>query len=125
MIERDRVEIQQGSVSRLPFADEMFDLAAAVETHFYWPDLSADMREILRVLKPGGALMIIAEVYKGGKYDQRAQRFAEVVNRLNYSYAHLSVDEHRELFSNAGYTDVQVFEEYDKGWICATGRKPS
>jgi hypothetical protein len=83
------------------------------------------MREILRVLKPGGALMIIAEVYKGGKYDQRAQRFAEVVNRLNYSYAHLSVDEHRELFSNAGYTDVQVFEEYDKGWICATGRKPS
>ena len=118
-----RVEIQRGSVSHLPFADQMFDLATAVETHYYWPDLPADMREALRVLKPSGMLIIIAEAYRGGKYDQRLQRLAELTKTMNY--AHLSVHEHRELFSNAGYSDVQVFEEYDKGWICALGRKPS
>jgi hypothetical protein len=37
----------------------------------------------------------------------------------------LSVDEHRELFANAGYSDVQVIEEVSKGWICGIGRKPA
>ena len=38
--------------------------------------------------------------------------------------AYLSVDEHRDLFAQAGYAEVQVFVERPKGWICATGRKP-
>ena len=37
----------------------------------------------------------------------------------------LSADEHRELFSAAGFSDVQIFEEHAQGWICATGRKSS
>jgi len=35
----------------------------------------------------------------------------------------LDIDEHREVFAKAGYSDVQVFEERDKGWICGVGRK--
>jgi SAM-dependent methyltransferase len=100
----------------------MFDLVTAVETHYYWPDLNADMREVRRVLKPGAALIIIAEAYKGGKYDQRLRRLEELRGLM--TYAHLTVTEHRELFSQAGYADVQAFEEYDKGWICAVGSKP-
>jgi ubiquinone/menaquinone biosynthesis C-methylase UbiE len=122
-IKSGHVEIRSGSVSQLPFADRMFDLAMAVETHFYWPDLQADLREILRVLKPGGTLVIIAEVYKGGKYDHVVQRFADLMQTTGFSYANLTAAEHRELFVNAGFTDVQVFEEYGKGWICALGKK--
>lgn len=116
-----RAEILLGSVSHLPFPNQMVDLVTAVETHYYWPDLNADMQEVLRVLKPGGALIIIAEAYKGGKYDRLLRRLEELRGVVNY--AHLSVSEHSELFSKAGYSDVQVFEEYDKGWICAVGRK--
>ena len=39
-------------------------------------------------------------------------------------YAHLTVEEHRQVLAAAGYTDVQVFEDYDEGWLCATGRRP-
>jgi len=67
-VQMGRVEIQQGSVSCLPFPDSMFDLVTAVNTHNFWPDLVTDMQEILRVLKPGGKLTIIGSVYKGGKY---------------------------------------------------------
>src|SRR5437660_1250428 len=63
-----RVEILPASVSQLPFAGGIFDLVTAVETHYYWPDLNADLREILRVLKPRGTVIIVAESYKGGKY---------------------------------------------------------
>jgi ubiquinone/menaquinone biosynthesis C-methylase UbiE len=60
-IAEGRVEIRQASVSALPFPDGLFDLVTVVETHYFWPDLPADMREILRVLKPGGTLVTLAE----------------------------------------------------------------
>lgn len=53
-IEMGRVEILNGSVSRFPFQDSTFDLVTAVETHFWWPNLPSDMREVFRGLKPGG-----------------------------------------------------------------------
>ena len=101
----------------------MFDVVTAVETHYYWADLVADLREILRVLKPGGTLAIIAEAYKGGKHDAVLQRLETLQRRGIMNYAHLTVAEHRDALANAGFADVEVFENYDKGWICATGRK--
>jgi SAM-dependent methyltransferase len=65
-IEMGRVEIREGSVSQKPFPDDMFDLVTAVETHFWWPDLPADMC-VFRVLKPGGRLVIVAEICGGAK----------------------------------------------------------
>jgi len=120
LIARGRVDIRKASVSELPFADSRFDLVTAIETHYYWPDLAASMREIRRVLKPGGTLLMIAESYAGGRFDA-VQR---VVMKPLKS-AHLSVDEHRELFTTAGYTDVQIVENRRRGWICALGRAPA
>ncbi len=116
------VEIREGSVSHLPFSDSEFDLVTAVETHFWWPNLPADLCQVLRVLKPSGRLIIIAEVYKGAQ--TFAARAAEKYSALS-GMALLSVDEHRQLFMNAGYFDVKVITEPSKGWICAIGTKPS
>jgi ubiquinone/menaquinone biosynthesis C-methylase UbiE len=121
-IEAGRVEVRHGSVSELPFSDSMFDLVTAVETHFWWPNLAADMREVFRVVKPGGSLIVIAEVYKGA--NTMASKLAEkYASRTGMTL--LSADEHRALFADAGYSDVQVIEERGKGWICGIGRKPS
>src|SRR5262249_15233128 len=64
-IAEGRVDIEQASVSQLPFPDATFELVTAVETHYYWPDLPHDVREVMRVLKRGGRLLIIAETYRG------------------------------------------------------------
>ena len=110
-IDLGRVEVRHGSVSRLPFPDNTFDLATAVETHFWWPNLPGDLREIFRVLKLGGKLIIIAEVYKGG--NTMASRIAEkYAARTGMTLP--SVNEHRELFTKAGYSDVQLMENRDK-----------
>jgi len=118
LIQAGRVEIKQASVSQLPFPENQFDLVTAVETQYYWPDLVKDMQEILRVLKPGGTLIVIAESYKKGV----RERLERPVMKLLRS-ATLSVEGQRELFQRAGYTDVQIFEEDAKGWICGTGKK--
>lgn len=116
-----RVEIREGSVSQLPFENDFFDLVTAVETHFWWPDLPADMREVLRVLKPGGTLIVIAEIYRGGK-SKTAQLAEKYLPKSGLKL--LGVDEHRELFANAGFSDVQVEVAPRKGWICGIGKKP-
>jgi SAM-dependent methyltransferase len=105
----------------LPFPNNAFDLVTAVETHFWWPNLPGDTREVLRVLKPGGTLIFIAEIYKGAS--TAAAKFAgKYASRAGMTL--LSVDEHCELFTNAGYSSVQVIEERNKAWICALGTKP-
>lgn len=119
MIAEGRVVIEKASVSKLPFPDNTFDLVTAIETQYYWPDLNGDMREILRVMRPGGKLVVIAEMYKGGKYDWLKWPFMWLAGS-----SHLSVREQRELFASAGYEQVEIFEEGKKGWICALGVKP-
>ncbi|HEX9075607.1 MAG TPA: class I SAM-dependent methyltransferase [Anaerolineae bacterium] len=120
LIKTGRVEIQQASVSHLPFLDNYFDLVSAVETHYYWSDLVKDMQEILRVLKPGAAFVIIAESYsRGNKHDKLQWLESKLLK-----FRKLSIDEHREMFLSSGFSDVQIFEERNKGWICAIGNKP-
>jgi SAM-dependent methyltransferase len=121
LIEEGRVRIEYASVSKLPFPADQFDLVTAIETQYYWPDLPGDMREILRVLRPGGKLVIIAESYKGARLDWIEGPLMRVLLRAS----RLSPADQRELFANAGYVDVQVIEERSKGWICVIGTRPA
>jgi ubiquinone/menaquinone biosynthesis C-methylase UbiE len=121
-IDIGRVEIQHGSVSRLPFANDTVDLVTAIETHLFWPDLPKGFREIFRILKSGGALLIVAEIYKGGKHLEGVRKKI-FEKHLAANMNLLTPDEHRDLFTNAGFADVQIFEELEKGWICGVGKK--
>lgn len=118
-VESGTVDIRQASVSALPFADGTFDLVTAIETHFWWADLAGGMREIWRVLKPGGRLLIIAEFYDGGKHARYAARLTNMTGM-----ASLTVDDHRQLFASAEFADVDVAEHAAKGWIRCMGTKP-
>ncbi|HEV8411301.1 MAG TPA: class I SAM-dependent methyltransferase [Gemmatimonadaceae bacterium] len=113
-----RVDIEEGTASALPFADATFDLVTAVETHYYWPDLPNDLRGVLRVLKPGGHFIIIAEAYRSRRMDWL---FRPAMALLRAVY--MTPDEHRALFEGAGFEGVVVDTERRQGWICVVGRK--
>jgi ubiquinone/menaquinone biosynthesis C-methylase UbiE len=116
-----RIEIRSGSVSQLPFPDGMFDLITAVETHFFWPNLAGDVREVARVLKPGGTFLIIAEIFKGAPSPMAR---AAAKHAPKYGMALLTPDEHRELLASAGLADIEISTVPEKSWICAKGKKP-
>jgi SAM-dependent methyltransferase len=98
----------------------MFDTVSAVETHFWWPDLPGDLREIRRVLKPNGQLLIVSEIYKGA--NTFTARLAEQ-HAPRTGMTLLSLDEHRLLLTGAGFIDVRIDADADKGWMCGIGRK--
>lgn len=118
-IDAGQVDIRLGTVSDLPYPDAHFDLVSAVETHYFWPDLTADLREVRRVLKPGGRLLIVGALYKGSQFDERNAKWLEAGDMAN-----LSPDEVNALLASAGYTDVQVNVDPDQGWIRCLAKKP-
>jgi SAM-dependent methyltransferase len=113
-----RVDIRLGTVSQLPFDADTFDLVTAFETHYYWPDLPRDVAEIARVLKPGGIFLLVAEAYRGQRL---GWLFRPAMAMLGGKY--LTVAQHRELFVNAGFTDISVDADPAKGWISVRGTK--
>ena len=57
-VEAGRVALHTGEVQALPLADASVDRVLTVNTVYFWPDLEPGLREIHRVLAPGGRLVI-------------------------------------------------------------------
>jgi len=57
-IEAGRVSLHRGEVQALPLADASVDRVLTVNTVYFWPDLAPGVREIHRVLTPGGRVVI-------------------------------------------------------------------
>lgn len=53
-------DIREGDLETLPFADSSFDAVTAVNSVFYSADMAAAMRELARVLRPGGRVVVTA-----------------------------------------------------------------
>lgn len=65
MLERARtnnpdVELKLSDVERLPFESERFDIVICIEVLRYLPNIDATVREMARVLKPGGMALVTA-----------------------------------------------------------------
>lgn len=54
----EAVSLVRGDVGALPFSASCFDVVVSNSALHYWPDASAALREVTRVLRPGGRLVI-------------------------------------------------------------------
>ncbi|BBH17621.1 hypothetical protein Back2_19080 [Nocardioides baekrokdamisoli] len=54
----DQVELREADVENLPFIDATFDVAMSLTGLHCFPDPHLALREIVRVLKPGGTLIL-------------------------------------------------------------------
>ncbi|WP_407066639.1 class I SAM-dependent methyltransferase [Eubacterium callanderi] len=117
-IESGKMEIHQGSVSKMPFEDNLFDAIITVESYYFWPDLEEDMREVFRVLKEGGTFMLIAEMYLNDDLDEHHIEMAR-----KFELRNLTVDEFKALFEKVGYKETKIHLKDGKYWICVEGKK--
>ena len=53
-----RVTFVVGDVAALPYPDGSFDLVVSLLSQHHWPDVPAGLRELRRVVRPGGRIWI-------------------------------------------------------------------
>jgi SAM-dependent methyltransferase len=58
LIERGRVELKLADGAAIPYEAERFDRVLAVHTLYFWPSPADTLREIRRVMKPGGRIVL-------------------------------------------------------------------
>ena len=113
-----KVKLQKAPVSALPFDSDKFDLVTAVETYYFWPDKLNDLREIWRVLKPGGKIMLVFEMLKD-KNDP--EKWSKVEERLNIES--VSREDIDGMLERAGYLNIRTFVKSGTTWLCAVAVK--
>ena len=96
-----QVYITQGSAEKLPYEDKKFDLVTAVETVYFWPNLPDCLREVRRVLKPGGKFAILVEVV-----DSDSKWTSVVEGMTAYSPEDL-----KKLLDDASFTQTEIYRK--------------
>ncbi len=125
-IEEGQIEIDQGSVSELPYADGTFDLVTGFETVYFWPDFINDLKEVKRVLKDGGSIFICNEA---GGTEEDKEHMSEHIAALDMTI--YSEDELGDSLIEAGFSEILTFSKdgidklthHNTQWICAVARK--
>jgi ubiquinone/menaquinone biosynthesis C-methylase UbiE len=64
-LQSGRVDLRRRSVESLPFEGNSFDKALAINSMQVWPDAVAGLREMRRVMKPGGKIALGFTPYSG------------------------------------------------------------
>jgi ubiquinone/menaquinone biosynthesis C-methylase UbiE len=116
LIEKGQVKILHASVDSLPFSDDMFDIVTAVESCYFWPCLIENLREIRRVLKTGGSVILVNAMYRDERFEKRNSNLARIGN-----FAYHSPEEFRGFLRDAGYSSVRIEVLENKNWIAAIG----
>ncbi|MFI5321232.1 MAG: class I SAM-dependent methyltransferase [Myxococcota bacterium] len=60
LVRAGRVAVVRSSVDQLPYGDATFDAVLCVHVVYFWSDLDAALREVARVMRPGGRFAIVA-----------------------------------------------------------------
>ena len=113
LVESGKAEFKHGDVTSIPWEDNEFSIIVAIETFFFWSEPEKSLKEIFRVLMPGGRLFIEMAYNKDDGLNHE-----KLVKKMNLKL--YSSNEMKKLLKDAGFSDFAI--DYFKGfWIPIRG----
>ncbi len=93
------VPVVRGDAEQLPFKEDTFDAVLSAGSIEYWPSPVTALKEMWRVLKPGGTALV------GGPTRPRDRLYRILADNMMLFY---DEKEAREMFSAASFIEVDV-----------------
>ncbi|BAH51936.1 class I SAM-dependent methyltransferase [Rhodococcus opacus] len=132
----DRVRFDVGDATKLDFADQTFDGVISYGSIKHWSSREAGLAECVRVLKPGGPLLI-TDADRSTSFED-AEKFVEnykaprILGAVNLAIFHtwiagrsISLDEARDLAGGLELDDATVARITDMPLVMISGRRPA
>lgn len=111
-----RISLRQGCVESLPFTAAEFDRALTIRSVQLWADATAGLREIRRVLRPGGRIVCALARDSG----QTPQRLAEILVSAGFAGVQV-LNLHGSLYARA--TQPLEAGGVSAGWCQSPGQR--
>ncbi len=114
----DRLRCLRADATRLPFSEREFDLCMAVHLFYFIPEWRRALREMLRVLKPGGVLILLHTGF-GAEVPHLNTRYRELAQNQDYDFSVYGVRSTTEVVDYAtslGCTSERI-EEQSWKWV--------
>ena len=96
LITSGHVEILQASIESLPCESAIFDCICTTNTLYFWPNPEVNAKELKRVLKPNGQLVI----------GYRSKDCMEQLEVTKYGFVKYDPIDVEQLLRNAGFTNI-------------------
>ena len=101
------VDFEIASAEQLPFSDHEFTHAFSMESLYYYRNIPKALKEIHRVLKPGGLFVVVVDLY----WENEATH--QWIDTLNVPVELLSVEDYHSLFIDAGFVKIRDQRLFD------------
>jgi SAM-dependent methyltransferase len=117
LVKAGRVELRCAGAEALPYEDGRFTKACTVNTVYFWPEPAVALKELSRVLDPGGTLVV------GFSPAEAMRRMPKRLTEHGFSL--YEPDEMRRLLEDAGFGGVEMVPGHGpRGeFICAVAAK--
>jgi arsenite methyltransferase len=114
-LDAETLELHEASVARLPWPDDGFDGVYTVNTIYFWPDVMAGLREILRVLRPEGRLIL----------GVRAQATLQRAGFASKGFHTPSYDDLATWLGRAGFRHMRMLEDRRRNMAAIFAERPA
>jgi arsenite methyltransferase len=107
----ENIEFDVASAECLPFDDRSFTHAFSMESLYYYANMEAAVREIRRVLQPGGLFVAVIDLYEENEPSH------QWIEQLKVPVHLLGIARYRELFEESGFVDVRDERLYNPSLV--------
>ncbi|WP_218082974.1 methyltransferase domain-containing protein [Anthocerotibacter panamensis] len=102
-----QVQFEVADALALPYPDNSFDVVWSLESGEHMADKKRFLSECLRVLRPGGKLMLATWCCRDGQLSRREEQQLEKLYKVYYLPYILSIPAYTQILTELGYSAIE------------------